>query len=244
MNIQEISQLLLNNRSEDISWVWLERGKEPTKKEANKFMLSSILDFQMNVDRVVENARRLSEDILGDPDNLWHEITKVNLEEWNKQRSNYKLHRFPSGHTRVWKIGKQIVENYGGDSRNIWNDNQPSNVILCRLEKIGAGKQISRMITGALIDTGQITAKGDVKVDIHVKRVLGRILQGKEFTSKQANEVIEITRKMNSSNPWLLDRPLYFLGKSICTASVVTCPNCFMHTQCVFFKENEFLWDK
>ncbi len=227
MNIQTVSKLLLENRDENVSWVWLELGKKPTKKEANKFMLSSILDFQMNVDRVIENDRRLSEDILGDPEDLWHKVTQVSLDEWEMKRNAYKLHRFPSGHKRVWTIGKRIVEEYKGDSRNIWNDNQPTDVILRRFEKLGAGEQISRMIVGALIDTGQIDGRGDVKVDVHVRRVLGRILQATEFSTKKANKVIEIIRKMNPENPWLLDldRPLFYLGKGLCSAEFTECPN-------------------
>jgi endonuclease III len=152
------------------------------------------------------------------------------------KRNAYKLHRFPSGHKRVWTIGKQIVEKYEGDSRKIWNDNSPSDEILHRVEKLGAGEQISRMIVGALIDTKQIEGRGDVKVDIHVRRVLGRILQAEEFSLKQKDKVIEITREMNPENPWLLDRPLYYLGKGLCTATMAWCTNCFIHSKCKYFK--------
>ena len=46
-------------------------------RSANKFLLGCILDYQMNVDEVWENARRFAKDDLGDPRDLWHEITAI-----------------------------------------------------------------------------------------------------------------------------------------------------------------------
>jgi endonuclease III len=231
-----IADQLLQNRAKDEEfWYWLKPYRSPSIKDANKFLLTSILDYQMRAEVAWENARRLAEDVFGDPDNLWHRITSVSLEEWNKKRQEYSLHRFPKGHERVWTIGKRIVQQYGGDARNIWK-HQSIEAASYRFFDLGAGEQISRMIVGALIDTGQISGKGDVKVDIHVRRVLGRILQGNEFSDNETNTVIGITRQMNPENPWLLDRPLYLLGKQICVANDPQCVNCYMRTYCEFAK--------
>lgn len=237
--IQTTSLLLLENRSDvnDDFWYWLKPSQRASKREANKFMLASILDWQMRVEIVWENARRLSEDILKDPENLWHEITSVSLDEWEAKRKEYSLHRFSRGHNRVWIIGKRIVQQYEGDARKIWQG-QSIEATLYRLNDLGAGEQISRMIVGGLIDTGQIEGKGDVKVDVHVRRVLGRILRGSEFSPLEVSQVVEITREMNPDNPWLLDRPLYLLGKQLCQASDPDCLDCFMKTECVYFRAN------
>lgn len=209
--VKVVATQLLSNRGKDAEfWYWLKPNIPPSKKDANKFLLASILDYQMRAEVVWENARRLAEDILGNPEDLWRSITDMTLEEWNRKRKEYSLHRFPKGHERVWKIGKRVVQQYEGDARNIWM-NQSIESTLFRLLDLGAGEQISRMIVGALLDTGQIAGKSDVKVDVHVRRVLGRILRGTAFSDSDTKLVLDITREMHPENPWLLDRPLYLL---------------------------------
>jgi endonuclease III len=234
-SLHKISKTLLQNRSEldPNFWYWLKPNLQPSMKDANKFFLGCILDWQMRVEVAWENARRLAEDILGDPDRLWDEITSVKISDWMAKRSEYRLHRFPKGHERVWSIGDRIAREYGGDARNIWQ-NQSIDATLFRLNFLGVGEQISRMVVGALKDTGQITGKGDVKVDIHVRRVLGRALQGYEFSLQEKNRVIELTRQMHPENPWMLDRPLYLLGKQICEAGVPKCELCFLQQVCAY----------
>jgi endonuclease III len=235
LNTQKVLQLLLKNRGGEDSdfWYWLKPNQLVSRKDANKFMLASILDYQMHAEIVWENARRLAEDIFDDPDDLWHKITEISLEAWMAKREEYSLHRFPKAHERVWTIGKRIVQQYEGDTRKIW-EGQTIKATHYRLNDLGVGEQISRMVVGGLFDTGQIKGKSDVKVDIHVRRVLGRILHGREFSEQEIDRVIEITRGMNPNNPWLLDRPLYLLGKSLCVASTPKCSSCFLNVECAY----------
>lgn len=230
--IQRIIQLLLeNNRYEPGFWPGLHKGKPASKKEANKFILGGILDYQIPASVAWENARRLAEDILGDPDNIWQSIIENSKTKWNAKWKEYSLHRFPKAHERVWRIGEEIVNKYNGDVRNIWKGQSPP-IVLDRLNKIKVGEQISRMIVGALCDTEQIQGSGDVKVDIHVRRVLGRILRGEGYTIKEASIVLEKTREMYPENPWMLDKPLYALGTTICPASNPNCNSCYLKKEC------------
>lgn len=231
-----VAKLLLEKRREDSGfWWWLQPDQPLSKKDANKFLLGSILDYQIRAEVAWENARRLAEDILGDPDDLWHQITSVSLSDWMSKWKVYSLHRFPKGHERVWTIGRKVVQQYEGDARRIW-DGQSIDATLYRLNELGVGEQISRMVVGALIDTGKISGKGDVKVDVHVRRVLGRVLQGSEFASTELDKVKEITREMYPQNPWLLDRPLYLLGKQICQADRPKCESCYLTEECVYYE--------
>ena len=172
------------------------------------------MDFQIKADKAWDNAERLSEKILGDPENLWEEITKVSLDEWNARKKEYALHRYPVGHQRVYTIGQQIVRLHQGDVRNIWKGHSP-NEILSRLDEVGVRGQIARMILGALMDTGQIDGKkADVKADLHVRRVLGRILFGKK-ASLTPEEATEFTRKMNPENPWASGSAAFRIGITV-----------------------------
>lgn len=46
------------------------------------------------------------------------------------------------------------------------------------------------MVVGALIDTAHLHGKGDVKADMHVRRVLGRLLNVTEFAPDQTGQVL------------------------------------------------------
>jgi endonuclease III len=222
-----------DERGGDLFWPWLEekQGKSIDKKHANKFLLGCMLDWQIPAHRAWKNARRLAEDILGDPEDLWETITSMPLAQWMQRFSEYSLHRFRKGHERVWTIGKKIVAEYQGDARNIWLD-KPPNAVLAKLRELGVGEQISVMVVGALVDTHQIEGIGDVKSDRHVCRVFGRVLEGSPFGP---GEAITAARQLLPSNPWLLDRPLYLIGKEFCFVKDPDCPACPMRRECRYY---------
>ena len=234
--LRRIAEQLLKLRGErggEFFWPWLEEleGRSVDKKRANKFLLGCILDWQIHADRAWENARRLAEDVVGDPEDLWGAIAAIPLAQWMERFNQYSLHRFQKGHERVWTIGRRVRSQYRGDARNIWKDVPPSEA-LSRLEDLGVGEQISRMVVGALMDTGQIEGIGDVKPDRHVCRVLGRILEGSPL---QPDQVVYASRQLSPENPWLLDRPLYLIGKEFCFAQDPNCPACPIRAECKYY---------
>ncbi len=121
--------------------------------------------------------------------------------------------------------------------------------VLDNLHKLRVGPQLSRMIVGALLDTEKIQLKkddegtadvtADVKVDIHVRRVLGRILEGKEYENSDESTVLEKTRGMYPQCPWRLDQPLFTLGKKLCKSSNPRCSECYMRKYCRYYRANE-----
>lgn len=238
--LKRVAQLLLNNRqaAPPAFWGWLSRadsqGMPADKQEANKFLLACIIDYQILSGKAWKNAKTFAEGLLNDPIDLWKDIISKSKEEWNSKFKKYSLHRYLIAHERVWRIGTEVVRKYGGDARNIWRGQSPL-VVLRRLEGMRVGPQISRMIVGALIDTHQISGSGDLKADLNVNRVLGRVVRGEVITPVLATEM---ARKMSSKNPWLLDRPLYRLGKDICSLRNPDCKNCYLQTECLFYKRN------
>ena len=231
---QRVGELLLSNRQElpNGFWYWLSDldGKEVDKKSANKFLLGCILDYQMLSETVWENARRFSEDVLDDPENLWDVISDIPEQVWKSRWRKYSLHRYPMAHERVRRIANEVVKRYYGDARCI-REGHPPDVVLYRLKQMRVGPQISRMTVGALIDTGQITGKGDLKADIHITRVLGRVFKGEQISVSHAHL---IAKKISTDNPWLLDRPLYLLGRDLCEKSSPKCVSCYLHRECIY----------
>ncbi len=228
--------LAQRGRPGGIHWGWLSdlEGRPADKKCANKFLLAAILDYQMRADLVWENARRFAEDDLGDPDDLWETI--LGIPGWDSDIvfRHYRLHRFPAAHRRVRRIGEAIVRDYGGDSREIWRDQRPGEVRK-RLERMRMGPQISRMIVGALFDTGQISGVGELKADLHVTRVLGRVFAGVRVSVAEAHR---LANRMMPGSSWMVDAPLYLLGKSRCRPTTPDCGRCYLRQECAYFEAN------
>jgi len=230
---KELAAQLLAKRDTEQMWVWLRPGQAVSRKNANKFLLACILDYQMKAEAAWNNARRLAEEILGDPADLWGTIAQYTLMGWNRKRSTFALHRFPKGHERVYTIGVRIAHEYYGDARKIWEDKSLHGT-LWRLNDLGVGPQLSNMVVGALVDCGHLTGKADVKADAHVCRVLGRLHRGRPYGPDETAQVIALARLMHPESPWSLDRPLYQLGKSVCRATAPKCGECFMEPACQY----------
>jgi endonuclease III len=227
-----LADLLLANRGDGMNWGELSElsGKPCSKRVANSFLLCCLLDYQIPSNSAWANGERLIKDILGDPDDLWHEITATSEPEWQSKRDTYKLHRFPAAHNRIWRIGKLICEKYNGDARRIWEDRDARSV-LETLWAIGAGEQISRMIVGALRDCGQIQAsQSDVKGDVYVCRVLGRAMLGKITDAETA---VRLAQRLHP-DPWRLDSQLWDVGNRFCRKLHPDCRQCYLAPHCAY----------
>jgi len=227
----QVTDLLRENwvGTEDWGEISKYSGQSCPKKVANKFLLCCLLDYQIKWQRAWENGARLVQ-ILGDPDDIWATITSETEQEWMSRFNEFHLHRYPAAHKRLWRISKEICSYFEGNASRIWQDSSAFDV-LCRLYYIGTGEQLSRMIVGALRDVGQIQGKGDVKADVHVCRVIGRVFFGKQTTPETTTK---LTRQLNSSDPWHFDSTLWTIGSSFCHPKAPDCPKCFLSAQCAY----------
>lgn len=224
-----VRELLLANRGE-AHWPWLSEleGRPADKRSANKFLLGSIVDFQVRADEAWENARRFAEGILDDPRDLWERIAEIPQATWDSKWKEYSLHqRFHWAHKRIWRIANDTVRIYQGDARKIW-DGQDTDRALLRLRNLISGEQVPRMIIGALIDTGQMFGTTHLKADLHVRRVLGRVFEGEMISPGEADQH---ANAMLPGNSWILDRPLYQLLECEPDPS---CSECYLRQECVY----------
>ena len=232
---ERVRDILLGMRSGEVAnWPWLvDADGRATKKQANKFMLGAIMDYQMPADVVWENARILSEEILGDPDDLWGVIARKSSSEMARLfRGPPTLHRFVKDMPkRVQRISNDITRKYGGDARRIW-EGYSTDEIMRRLKDVCGGEHIPRMIRGALYDTHQIDGKGELKADINVRRVLGRVYDGDMVS---ADKALKIANRLVPDDSWKLDKPLYDTGKGVCTAQKPDCPYCELRSECEYY---------
>lgn len=211
----------------DDHWAWLDRRPIPMK-DANKFLLVSMIDFRWKSETAYRKAREFAEVELRDPDDLWAMIAKIPKAVWSSRTGDRSLHSTSRRHLKVREIAERLISEYDGDARRLWADRSPPQT-LSRLQDLGLGPQVSRMVVGALLDEEQVEGTGDVKPDVHLKRVLGRALEGREFTEV---EVLAATRAMRPSDPWALDWPSWHIGHNWCYASGPHCAECPLTSEC------------
>lgn len=221
------------HRSNGMYWPWLANAM-PSKRDANKFLFGCILNYQMPVDKLWSRCANFLEVVLQDPLNLWDTVAATPLDEWLARTGAAGLHRFKKlAHARVWRIGCRIVTEYGGDARNIWAGCTTAEAA-ARLDRLGVGPNLSRMTAGALFDVGITKGSSDVKADVHVCRVLGRVVTGQ---SLPPDEAVNIARMAYPANPWLLDSILFEAGKLHCRPVAPVCGRCVFHPVCAYVRK-------
>lgn len=232
-----VSELLRFGGSGTSEWPGLS-GYEPSELPqgaANRFFAGAIVDFQIKAEQAWENGRKLAEDITGDPRNMWTIVASMDADEWDAlhERPETRMHKYKWAHSKVRRIAQSIVEDYDGDVRRIWNDGADEEEILNRLGRLGdkgVGEQLSRMILGALLDTGNAYPPADIKADVHVTRVIGRLF-GCDGPMRPV-QAIAVTRHLRPENPWDLDAGLYQTGRSVCHKDGPECDACEISSAC------------
>ena len=176
---------------EDRECPWLaDNTGRVDKQNANKFLLGARIDYVIPADVAWDNAEVLADIVLGDPDDLWSAIDGMGLDALKAAfRGEHlgkacrrcaeghdivrrptpsgapdrhkTLHMWPNktaGH--VWKMAHVIMDRYGGDPRKLW-EGRETGEILSRLTDATFGPELSRMVAGALSDTGQAEGKAE-----------------------------------------------------------------------------------
>jgi len=242
-DLEQIAAVLLKHRLKQPEEEWgIKKGCR--REDANIFLICCLLDWQQKARVAWEKGENLVKQLgeeSRDPDakNLWATISNFPKDAWDSKYEHYrKPHRFRKGYTRLWGIANDICARYEGDARNIWLGRSPFDALV-HLWALGAGDQISRLIVGALRDCGEIEGgSGDVKADVHLRRVLGRAVYGEEISGANAAKVIELTRQLNPIDPWLLDWPLWNIGKDYCKPTDPKCSECYLHPHCEYYRKS------
>ena len=241
----KVRNILLEYRKKsikDFEWPWLDEHPL-SMKNANKFFMASIIDFQMSADIVWGNIKRLSENVFGDPEKIWDYILEKypTKDEWkilieSQKESGFSIHRFDWASNKIWEVSKVIVKKYNGDARNVWKEFNSFEDLINKIKSvIGKNSEATaRMIVRGLKDEKHIdVGETDVKPDVHVMTVIGRVYHGTEVDVKNA---LEITRRILPENPGILDNPLYSIGKSVCNTSNPQCSLCPLKNVCKYIK--------
>jgi len=244
--LQEIGRKLIENRKtlsvQGSDWGRI-KDYSPSNcpiEVANEFLLCCLIDYRSDTFAAWRNGMTYFRSLPAeDRNSLWKMISSIPKDVWESE-DKYRqcgLHWMRPAHNRLWRIAYDVCLYFDGDPRNIWQGDDPFDVF-CRLYYIGAGPQISRMIVGALKDCMYITGKGDVKADTHVCRVLARIIEG--INEIPALDAVYLARKIYPYDPWLLDWPLWYLGRSKCKSDSPSCEECYLKPKCKFAEKYHY----
>jgi hypothetical protein len=204
-----------------------------TEEIANKFLLCCLIDYRSNADDAWARGEKYFKSLSQvERREVWKLIASTPKADWRSEEAFRRcaLHWMRPAHNRLWSIANNICMFFDGDARKIWQNGSVFDVF-CRLYYIGAGEQISRMIVGALKDSGHISGRGDVKADGHICRVLGRLLAGTEILPVAA---VELARRLYPEDLWRLGGPLWSIGSTICRPTSPRCGECVLELHCKF----------
>ncbi len=115
---------------------------------------------------------------------------------------------------------RKIIDEYGGDASNVWNDCPTAKELQERLLAFpGIGQKKAAMITEILARHFNVTvgepSGADVAADVHVRRVMYRTGLS---PSEDVKTVIESARRAYPERPGLLDLACWLIGRHWCHA--------------------------
>src|SRR5262245_1144242 len=134
----------------------------------------------------------------------------------------------------IVSAARRVVEQYGGDTRRIWNDVPAARYLQERLEHFdGIGQKKAAMAVLILErDFGFRISKmsgSEVAYDIHIRRTMLRTGLA-ERDDRQ--HMIDVARALNPDHPGLLDNPLWSIGSKWCRPTRPRCAECEITSVC------------
>lgn len=172
--------------------------------------------------------------------------------------------RFGSNAAKTWiKISKVLVDNYGGDTRNITGEPLEIVEIKKRLQNFPylRGNKLSNFYIRAMAEKGLLKVKNLDELDIPVDKQVARftiytgvlkLLSDQFIGCAQDNPLRNLIEeawrhaaKTLGTAPWKLDEPMWTIGSKLCSGR--KCGQCPVEDLCdktkgVTFKENTVTW--
>jgi len=135
----------------------------------------------------------------------------------------------------VKELSEIVVNEFNSDASEIWN-NKSSKEVKTTFQRVhGVGPGISSMAVLLLercfgIQFNDIDHRNmDVKPDIHVIRVFGRLGFISQLNEKEA---LKAARRLNPDYPGALDAPIWVIGRNWCFADAPQCLHCPINEVC------------
>lgn len=128
-----------------------------------------------------------------------------------------------------------ILDQFGGNSRKIWEGKKAKEVKKTFLSVKGVGEGISNMTVILIENAFEITfsdldhTQMNIKPDVHTMRVLYRLGVAAYI---EEIEAISAGRILNPEYPGEIDGPLWYVGRTWCKAEKPRCNDCDLESEC------------
>ena len=222
---------------------WAAKPRRFTPEAANAFFVGVLFDQQQDADRAWNGGEHMVANHF-QGENFWKEVARTPLSEVKKiMRYGYEdgkaYFRFWNRFSKHLKDNaKLILDNYGGDVRNVWKGLRPRDVdeIYCRFSEFkGIGPALAKMAQFLLVrDHGMAGGKLSkphmrVKPDRHVCRVTYRLgLVSNTKPKAVANEIDQLGLPSQAD----FDLVVFRVGQRWCTPSSPNCVECPLAPAC------------
>ena len=205
----------------------------PLGEYPHAYVLACIMDRQISA----ENAWII-------PHNIYEAIGSFEMTDLKKlsEEDTISLFLKTSKHRYKEKMAKyffsavqRIANEYHSDAREIWNDEPPSGMLICRfLQFGGVGIKIATMATNILVRQFDVKLKDkssiDVSPDIHVMRIFYRL--GLISSENAKDEAIYMARALYPEYPGIVDYSCWDVGRNFCHSKTPDCSSCPFNSFC------------
>ncbi len=211
------------------------------KNYPHAFVIACVMDRQIKAEKAWSIPSKLKERIGSFEFNALYEITERQIGKLLCFPT--PLHRFTEKMSSCLYSAIQIIgDKYGGNAALIWSGHPSSAEVVFRFLQIhGIGPKIATMAVNILTRNFKVKLKDyysiDISVDIHVKRVFGRL--GLTGQTASIEEIIYKARALNPHFPGLLDFPCYEVGKHWCRPKKKLCKECYLSDVCPSSSQSE-----
>ena len=242
---RNVAKALRRHTRSTQAWVrWNKITSKMRAYDANAFLMGVMLDRGGLAERAWDAAEHFCSSV-GDTDDvssLWSEILAMDRPRLRGYlRYGYggkAFHRFYKTFAKLLpQAAEHLLENYGGDPRQIWNNQRDIAKVKQRLDDIPAiGPGLANMAVLILARQhgllGGKTARRqlDPKPDIQVRRVFTRTGLIPKGATDEA--IIDIARELSPDFPAALDAPAWDIGQQWCKPSRPLCTECPLGTVC------------
>lgn len=237
-------------KDNDYQWVrWSNGRKRFTEKSANSFFIGVLLDQGQTAERVWDGAEHLVENYFKNKRNFWrsvastHHSTIKNICQKGYDGTSYaSVFTFNKFHKWLRSASVKMLNEYGGDPRNIWNVSTENvkDIYERFVEFNGIGDALAKMAQFILVRNygvaGGIKNRSNmsVKPDALVRRVMYR---SGISSSDKIPESIEVIENLNLQSPADFDAAAWIIGREYCNKSNPKCHACPILKSCKYGKQ-------
>ena len=241
----QVRAIMSYSRRPSMKMEWSDKRRRFTKRKANEFFVSMMLDQMQRAERAWKAGRYMVKHHFNNTDDFWQEIADTHLSTIKKIcREGYDRKAFALGvkansfPRHLKSAAKKIVSEYKSDVRNVWNDVGAKHVdeIYYRFNEFeGIGDALAKMAQFILVrDYGIAGGKESkrylsVKPDVHLQRVLFRLGISEEETATSVNANVN---NMRLRSPADFDWAVWNIGRNYCHSRSPDCSNCPLEAVC------------